>query len=197
MGYTLKREDADMMRKIYLKIARKAIEEQLYNRELIDRDELLGDYPELAEPGATFVTLTLHGALRGCIGSLAPHRLLIDDIIDNARSAAFRDPRFMPLTLSELDEIVVEVSLLSAPQSFSYSSVADLKAKVRPGVDGVVLNLMGRRATFLPQVWEELPTFESFFSHLCQKAGLRGNCLEEHPQIELYRVEKIKEGDDE
>jgi len=184
------------MKPVYLQIARNAIAERIFEKELINRESLIAENPELEQEGATFVTLTLHGALRGCIGSLVAHRRLIDDIIDNARSAAFRDPRFMPLTLVEFEEMQVEVSLLTSPQILKYSTVADLKAKIQPGVDGVVLSSAGRRATFLPQVWEELPQFDAFFSHLCQKAGLSGNCLAEHPQIELYRVEKIKEGDD-
>jgi hypothetical protein len=184
------------MRKTYLKIARQAIEDVLYERDTIEREVLVARYPELAEEGATFVTLTLAGNLRGCIGSLVAHRPLIDDIISNARSAAFHDPRFMPLTKAELAEVEIEVSLLSRPVWMEYATIEELKRKIRPGVDGVVLSLDGRRATFLPQVWEELPSFELFFSQLCQKAGLRGNCLEEFPQIETYQVEKIKEGED-
>jgi len=186
-----------MIRKIYLKIARQAIEEQLFDRQIIERKQLVQAYPELSKKGATFVTLNLYGSLRGCIGSLVAHRPLIDDLIENARAAAFRDPRFMPLSLAEFEEVQIEVSLLSPSAAVAYSSTAELKRIIVAGRDGVVLSLSGRRATFLPQVWEELPTFESFFSHLCQKAGLRGSCLEEHPQIETYRVEKIKEGDDE
>jgi hypothetical protein len=180
------------MREIYVDIAKAAIEDVLYDRNTIDREKLLETAPELAQYGATFVTLTLHGALRGCIGSLVAHRPLIDDLIDNARAAAFRDPRFYPLTISEFDEVETEISLLSEPKLLAYDSVADLKEKVRPGIDGVVLNLNGQRATFLPQVWDELPTFELFFSHLCHKAGLGADCLEEHPKIELYQVEKVK-----
>lgn len=181
------------MKQIYLDIAKEAIAERLYEHGTIEREQLVRDYPELAAPGAVFVTLNLYGALRGCIGSLVAYRPLIDDLIDNARAAAFRDPRFLPLSLTEFDEIEIEVSILSTPQHLEYSSTADLKSKIRPGVDGVVLSLSGHRATFLPQVWEQLPTFELFFSHLCQKAELNGTCLENHPRIEVYQVEKIKE----
>ncbi|MGB5964828.1 MAG: AmmeMemoRadiSam system protein A [Sulfurimonadaceae bacterium] len=185
------------MKHIYLDIAKEAIEDTLYDRDTINRENILERYPELAQKGATFVTLNLYGGLRGCIGSLVAHRPLLDDLIDNARSAAFRDPRFLPLSLTELEEVEIEVSLLSAPKLLEYSSTADLRTKVRPGIDGVVLSLSGRRATFLPQVWDELSTFELFFSHLCQKAGLGSNCLEEHPEIEIYQVEKVKEVSDE
>ena len=181
------------MKEIYLKIARQAIEDQLYNRNTIDKEALIERYPELSQKGATFVTLTLHANLRGCIGSLVAHRILLDDIISNARSAAFHDPRFIPLNKDEISKIEIEVSLLSQPKPVAYTTTAELKSKITIGIDGVVLNLDGRRATFLPQVWEELPSFELFFIHLCQKAGLQSNCLEAHPQIERYQVEKIKE----
>jgi AmmeMemoRadiSam system protein A len=180
------------MEHIYLEIAKEAIDDALNHRDTIDRGRILQAYPELAEKGATFVTLNLHGGLRGCIGTLVAHRPLIDDLIDNARSAAFRDPRFMPLTPQEFAETEIEVSKLSEPKTLEYSSIADLREKVRPGIDGVVLTLYDRRATFLPQVWDDLPSFDLFFSHLCQKAGLGGSCLQEYPKIEVYQVEKIK-----
>ena len=182
------------MNDVYLKIARQAIEDQLYHQNTLTREILLERYPELLQAGATFVTLTLAGDLRGCIGSLVAHRPLLDDITANARSAAFHDSRFMPLTSDELSKIEIEVSLLSQPRQVAYTTTEELKSKIAVGVDGVVLRLDGRRATFLPQVWEELPSFELFFMHLCQKAGLQSNCLESHPQIEVYQVEKIKEG---
>ncbi len=185
------------MKQIYLEIAKEAIEDRLYDRDTIDREKIVSLYPQLAQDGATFVTLNLYGGLRGCIGSLVAHRPLIDDLIDNAKAAAFRDPRFLPLSLTEFDEVEIEVSLLTRPKLLEYSTTADLKTKVEVGVDGVVLSLNGRRATFLPQVWEELSTFELFFMHLCQKAGLSSDCLQEHPQIELYQVEKFKEDEDE
>lgn len=177
---------------IYLDIAKEAIADVLYEREPIDREELVRQYPELAEPGAVFVTLNLYGGLRGCIGSLVARRPLIDDLIDNARSAAFKDPRFLPLSLTEFDEMEIEVSLLSPPKEVAYQSTEELKTKIRPGIDGVVLSLSGQRATFLPQVWDDLPTFELFFAHLCNKAGLGSDCLKAHPRIELYQVDKIK-----
>jgi len=181
------------MKEVYLKIARQAIEDHLYNRNTLDKETLTKHHPELLQESATFVTLTMQGRLRGCIGSLVAHRPLLDDIIANARSAAFQDPRFIPLTHDELSNIEIEVSLLSQPKPVVYTTTEVLKSKITAGVDGVVLRLDGRRATFLPQVWEELPSFELFFMHLCQKAGLQGNCLKAHPQIEVYQVEKIKE----
>lgn len=119
----------------------------------------------------------------------------MDDLIQNAQSAAFNDPRFPPLTLEEFssNDITVEVSILSEPKPLSYSDMADLKSKIKIGEDGVILKLGNYQATFLPQVWEQLPTFESFFAHLCQKAGLPANCLESKPQIFIYHVEKIRD----
>ena len=158
-----------------------------------DTLNLLKEHPQLQEKGASFVTLTQDGQLRGCIGSIIAYRSLLNDIIHNARAAAFEDPRFVPLSEDELSRTKIEVSLLSEPQALSYRDSDDLKGKIRAGVDGVILKAGAHQATFLPQVWEELTEFESFFSHLCQKAGLAGGCLEQHPEIYTYQVEKVKE----
>ncbi len=180
---------------LLLKIARQAIASAFGLAPEPDRDALVAQYPELAKEQATFVTLTINGQLRGCIGSIVPHRPLIDDLIHNARAAAFEDPRFPPLSRQEYDQIDIEVSLLSVPQPLHYSDIEDLRKKIRPGVDGVILQLEGRQATFLPQVWEELSDFDLFFAHLCLKAGLPQNCLAYHPVIYTYQVEKFKECD--
>ena len=180
------------MKEVILSLAASAIQDELYKTKTIDTKALLERFPKFAEERATFVTLTLNGQLRGCIGSLIAHRSLIDDLISNAKAAAFDDLRFYPLSPEEFKNIVIEVSLLSAPEPVSYNSMEDLKAKVSAGEDGIILQCEGRKATFLPQVWEQLPTFELFFSHLCQKAGLSPNCLEKHPDIWHYRVEKMK-----
>lgn len=179
------------MNTILLEVAKKAISDELYGTRSIDKDAILKQYPELDEPRATFVTLNERGALRGCIGSLVPYRSLLDDLIANAKAAAFGDPRFPPLSASEFDEIELEISLLSVPEPLEYSTPEDLRSKVQAGKDGIILRLDGYQATFLPQVWEQLPSFELFFSHLCEKAGLRGHCLQEHPEIHRYHVEKI------
>jgi AmmeMemoRadiSam system protein A len=142
--------------------------------------------------GATFVTLNIDGRLRGCIGSLVAHRILFDDLVHNAKAAAFGDPRFKPLTKDEFLNTDVEVSLLTPAVELPYKNRDDLKSKIAVGEDGVILKLDGKQATFLPQVWEQLPTFEQFFSHLCQKAGLDAGCIENHPTIYTYKVEKYK-----
>ncbi|MCL1898881.1 MAG: AmmeMemoRadiSam system protein A [Micrococcales bacterium] len=126
----------------------------------------------LDQPGASFVTLTKEGELRGCVGSLEAHRALGIDVRQNALAAAFHDPRFRPLTKLELDRIKVEVSVLSAAEAMEFSSKQDALDQLNPGVDGLILQAKGRRATFLPQVWEQLPTPELFVAHLLMKAGL-------------------------
>ena len=155
------------------------------------------DHPALAGPGATFVTLTQNGELRGCIGSLEAHRVLDDDVRANAVAAAFRDPRFPPLTLAELPHTRVEVSLLSTPQPMSFTSEADALSQLRPHVDGVILiagagGKLGR-STFLPQVWEQLPEPRLFMAHLKQKAGLPADWWSPEVQLQRYEVRKWKE----
>jgi len=177
-----------------VEIARDAIREVLENRKIIDKEKLLEAHPELGQKGAAFVTLEKRQSLRGCIGSLIAHRILLDDLIENARAAAFHDPRFPPLSKAEFEDptLTVEISLLSEPKPLAYTDVADLKSKIQPGHDGVILKHGYNQATYLPQVWEQLPRFEDFFATLCQKAGLPGNCLESHPEIFVYHAEKIK-----
>ncbi|MRJ01988.1 MAG: AmmeMemoRadiSam system protein A [Epsilonproteobacteria bacterium] len=186
----------DDLKRVMLHIARAAIREELTGkRELTEevKERLKATYPQLAQPGAVFVTINERSSLRGCIGSLVAHRPLLDDLIANAKAAAFGDPRFPPLSPEEFDQITIEISLLGEPKPLEYRDIEELRRKIRPGVDGVVLKLDGRQATFLPQVWEELPDFDQFFAHLCLKAGLPANCLEYHPQIFVYPVEKWSE----
>jgi len=180
------------MQNVILNIAKQAIKDRFESTSTIDTLSLLKQYPEFSKPKATFVTLTLDHQLRGCIGSLIAHRSLLDDLIYNAKAAAFDDPRFYPLTPEEFLHVTIEVSLLSEPTRVEYHDSEDLKSKITVGEDGVILQKGTRKATFLPQVWEQLPSFELFFSHLCQKAGLESGCLESHPDIWHYRVEKVK-----
>jgi AmmeMemoRadiSam system protein A len=147
----------------------------------------------LQAPGAVFVTLTRHGELRGCIGSLEAHRSLEEDVVENARMAAFGDPRFAPLTRDELDDTRVEVSVLSAPEPIAFTDEADALAKLRPGVDGVILEYGHHRATFLPQVWHQLPTPREFMAHLKRKAGLPADFWDEGVRLYRYSVEKYEE----
>jgi AmmeMemoRadiSam system protein A len=146
--------------------------------------------PWLAEPGACFVTLMKDGELRGCVGSLEAYRPLGEDVASNARAAAFKDNRFPPLTRAELPRLTVEVSLLGAAVPLTVESEAEALARLRPGRDGVILDYRGSRATFLPQVWEQLPDPASFLAHLKHKAGLSPDFWS--PEIRLWTYEVTK-----
>ena len=149
--------------------------------------------PWMAEPGASFVTLTRHGDLRGCIGSLEAHRPLGQDVRENALAAAFRDPRFMPLSRAEFDEVRVEVSVLSPHEPLVVGSEKDALDALRPGIDGVVFEYGNSRSTFLPQVWEQLPDPAEFLAHLKRKAGLPLDFWTEGVRLSRYTVSKWKE----
>jgi AmmeMemoRadiSam system protein A len=148
----------------------------------------------LRRAGASFVTLNRDGRLRGCVGSLEARRPLILDVQQNAIGAAFRDPRFPPVQPDEVDGLDIEISVLSMPARLDYDGAEDLFNRLRPGIDGVVIERGWQRATFLPQVWEKLPDKRDFLERLCLKAGLsphayRGGDLDVH----TYQVEKFKE----
>lgn len=183
------------MTDIFISLAKAAILVGLNQPNTFNLEQALRTYPVLEENAAVFVTLTTkpNEQLRGCIGSLQAYRPLYKDIIANAQAAALRDPRFPPLTLKEFKHINIEVSILTKPVAVTYHDVKDLKNKVTPLLDGIVLNYKGKQATYLPQVWEELPHFYTFFSSLCQKAALPSNCLSLHPKISTYQVKKYKE----
>jgi MEMO1 family protein len=149
--------------------------------------------PWLARSGATFVTLMLDGRLRGCIGSLAARRGLGEDVAENAVGAALRDPRFAPLTPEEWARCEVEVSVLSAPKPLQFADEAEMLAQLRPGEDGVILEHEGRRATFLPQVWEGLPDKKAFLGELMRKAGIPADTRLARCRLWRYRVLKWKQ----
>lgn len=147
------------------------------------------------EPGACFVTLTQGGELRGCIGSLEAHRSLMQDVRANAIAAAVHDPRFSPLIARELAHTRIEVSLLSRTEDMLFSSEQDALSRLRPGVDGIVLEYGQARGTFLPQVWESLPKPADFMAHLKRKAGLPASFWHEDIRLSRYTVTKWKEAD--
>jgi len=153
------------------------------------------DEPWLREMRATFVTLMLDGRLRGCVGSLEAQRPLGQDIVSSARSAAFGDRRFSPLTRAEFARLDVEASLLSAPKRILFEDHADLLQQLEPGADGLILECDGRHATFLPQVWEGLPDPEQFLAQLKQKAGLDQSTRTSRCKLHRYRVAKWREAD--
>jgi len=149
----------------------------------------------LNRPGATFVTLTLNGQLRGCIGSLTAHRPLIEDVRNNAIAAGFQDPRFSPLSADEFANVKIEVSLVSPAQAMQFSNEADALSQLRPNIDGIIFECNGHRSTFLPQVWEQLPQPEVFIAHLKNKAGLPSDFWSEDIKLSRYTVNKWREGD--
>jgi len=151
----------------------------------------------LAESRATFVTLMQGQELRGCVGALDAQRPLAEDVAANALAAAFEDSRFKPLALEDFERTRIEVSLLSTPKALAFSDHADLLRRLRPGVDGVILDHLdeGRRATYLPQVWEDLPDPEEFIARLKQKAGIAEGTDTRRLRVKRYRVTKWREED--
>ena len=156
----------------------------------MDRSRPVPTAKGLLEPRASFVTLTKEFELRGCIGSLSAVRPLYVDVIENAYAAAFEDDRFFAVTKEELPEIHIEVSVLTPPQTLLFSSPEDLLNKLTVGVDGVVVSLGNKSATYLPQVWDEILDKHDFMSSLCLKAGLEPNAWQSPDiKVETYRVE--------
>jgi AmmeMemoRadiSam system protein B/AmmeMemoRadiSam system protein A len=172
-----------------LAIARSSIENSLSGKE---RKRLLGA-PWLEQAGATFVTLMKGGELRGCIGSLQAARPLGVDVAQNALGAASRDPRFPAMTAEEWPQCSVEVSLLGAAKPIRFADEADLLSQISAGEDGLILECDGRRATFLPQVWEDLSDKKLFISELIKKAGLAADTRLTRCKVFRYRVAKWKE----
>jgi AmmeMemoRadiSam system protein A len=146
--------------------------------------------PWLEEHAASFVTLRLDGELRGCIGSIEARRALGVDVHANARGAAYRDPRFAPVTAREIGLLEVEVSVLSQPQPLAAQSESEALALLRAGIDGVIVEYEGRRATFLPQVWDGLPDPLDFLSQLRLKAELPARFWHRDLRLSRYTVEK-------
>lgn len=176
--------------RILLAIARAAIAEQFGTHIPVGEASAW-----LQERGATFVTLTQNGRLRGCIGTLEARRSLLTDVQTNAQAAAFYDPRFAPLTPDELVKTDIEVSLLSAPQPLLFHTEQEALAQLRPNIDGVIFEYERYRSTFLPQVWEQLPNPIDFMAQLKHKAGLSPEFWNDGISLSRYTVTKWKEGD--
>lgn len=176
-----------------LSLAREALEYYIEGRALppLNMEELSA---RLREHGASFVTLTRRGQLRGCIGSLEPEKPLAQDVREHAIAAARHDFRFSPVEADELPEIEIEVSRLTIPQELVYENPEELLERLRPGVDGVILVDGFQRATFLPQVWEKLPEPEKFLEHLCIKMGASPDTWRNKKlRVQTYQVEKFQE----
>jgi len=179
--------------KILLKIARESLEKSVRGQPLPDIHFNALPAP-LQELGASFVTLTIEGRLRGCIGTLEAYQPLAQDVQEHAMAAALQDPRFYAVQPSELGIIKIEVSVLTPKVPLGYDGPQDLIKKIRPGVDGVVLGDGYRKATFLPQVWEKVPNTELFLSELCMKMGAAGDLWRKKPlEVFTYQVQEFHE----
>jgi AmmeMemoRadiSam system protein A len=182
---------------LLVKLARQTLAKQLAKQ--VPQNEIDSLNTALTDPCfnlscGTFVTLTIDGQLRGCIGNLTANESLTTGVRRNAINAAFHDPRFSPLSASELDCVSIEVSILSEPRPLVYREVSDLLKKLRPHIDGVILRKDTASATFLPQVWEQLPQPQDFLKHLCLKAGLASDAWQ-HSELEVstYQVQYFAE----
>ena len=173
-----------------LELARDTLEHRLKNGETPQKP----DEPALSQRAAAFVTLKKDGSLRGCIGNLEPVGALWEGVRDNTLNAAFNDHRFSPLTADELSVVHLSISILSQPKPLDYKEPEELASKLRPGIDGVILRDGRRGATFLPQVWQQLPKPEQFLGHLCLKAGLPQETWRQRKlEIQTYQVQSFEE----
>jgi len=172
-----------------LQMVKKSIEFGLINHSVLPID--INEFPPVfREQRATFVTLHLQGELRGCIGTLKAHQPFIVDLVKNAFSAAFNDPRFPALTEREFRQLHYHVSIISEPTSMKFTSEDDLLSQLKPGIDGLILTEGLSCGTFLPSVWEQLPDKVLFLNHLKQKAGFALNYWSDEIQVERYRVDR-------
>jgi AmmeMemoRadiSam system protein B/AmmeMemoRadiSam system protein A len=183
--------------RLLVQLARLSIEDQLFNEKkyrVIPFVESIAPYREFQQAAGTFVTLQRRHQLRGCMGNLAASQSMLEGIKSNAVQAAFHDPRFPPLTAEELEGLRIEVSILSQPQPLAYENGNDLIAKLRVNSDGVIIRKGASRATFLPQVWQQLPDPKTFLSRLCLKAGLSADAWQ-HAGLEVmtYQVQHFDE----
>ncbi len=180
----------DEQGKVLLALARAALRQRLMGGELPPKPEA----PAFLREAAVFVTLKIAGNLRGCIGNLEPVGPLWEAVRNNTINAAFHDQRFPPLSEAELERVHLDISVLSFPQALEYEKPADLPTHLRPGIDGVILGDGRRSATFLPQVWQQLPTPEQFLNQLCLKAGLPQRAWQEKLlEVQIYQVQCLSE----
>jgi AmmeMemoRadiSam system protein A len=180
-------------RELLLRLARTTLESAVRGEKLPPL-ELSRLPPALRTAGASFVTLTIHGQLRGCIGALEPYQPLAADVREHAVAAALEDTRFPPVSPAELPRLLIEISRLTPPQALPYTDAQDLLSRLCPGIDGVILRDGSRRGTFLPQVWEQLPDKAEFLSRLCQKMGAQSSAWRsKHLEVQIYQVEEFHE----
>ncbi|WP_165354663.1 AmmeMemoRadiSam system protein B [Tropicimonas sp. IMCC6043] len=178
-------------RSTLLGIARDAIRTRLIGGRAAPHAE--SNLTPLQTFAASFVTLTEAGALRGCIGSLTPHRPLVEDVVENALRAGFHDPRFPPVTAELLDRLRISISVLGRPKPLRCADEAEALARITPGKDGLILSSGGRRGVFLPSVWETLADPRAFLEGLKRKAGLPPDHWGRDYVLETFRVESFAE----
>jgi len=178
-----------MSQSLLLQIARQSIMEVLQAERLIDTKALVVDNPLLKTPMATFITLYLDKEVRGCMGSLQAQRTLLEDVIHNAKMAAFQDPRFAPLSTAEYLHTYIELSLLTAPKKLQFDSKEQLQSQIEVQKDGVIIEFEDHAANFLPQVWHEYQDFQTFFTALCQQANISEETALSTATIYTYQVE--------
>ncbi len=185
---------APAQRATLMDVARRSIEHGLANGQplLVTPSEY---HRDLKAVRASFVTLQKNGQLRGCIGHLEAVQPVVVDVAENAFAAAFRDPRFSPLTAAEWPDVDVHLSLLTSPEPMQFSDEADLIGQIRPGEDGLILQDGPNRGTFLPSVWESLPDPVDFLVHLKYKAGLAANHWSDRVEVYRYHTESFGESD--
>ncbi len=183
---------SDEERKALLTIARTAIEAELLRDSDVEYPDVLTE--KMQEKRGCFVSLHKAGVLRGCIGIIEPTLPLANGVEDYACKSAFQDPRFPSLTQHELADVDIEVSVLTVPKALPFTDGEDLMRKLRPGIHGVILTQGWQSATFLPQVWEQLPKVETFLEHLCQKGGMGKDCWQDTATVvKTYEAEYFSE----
>jgi AmmeMemoRadiSam system protein A len=182
----------DEEKKFMLVLARRAISHCAQTGDLLRIEEKDLPSETLKEKHSCFVTLRIDGNLRGCVGHIAAILPFYREIIENAASAAFGDPRFSPVAEKEIDKLDIEISALTVPEKFLFSSPSEIVEKLKPGRDGVIIRRGRHSATYLPQVWDEFENIEQFLSALCLKAGLPADDWRKPGmEIETYQVEII------
>ncbi len=179
-------------RKTLLEVARRSIEHGLAHGQplVVTPSEFHSD---LKAVRASFVTLQIQGRLRGCIGHLEAVQPVVVDVAENAFAAAFRDPRFPPLSRDEWPAVDIHLSLLTPPEPMQFADEADLIGQIQPGKDGLILQDGANRGTFLPSVWESLPDPGQFLTHLKRKAGLAANHWSDRIEVYRYHAESFGE----
>lgn len=183
----------DQDRKTLIKLAKESINYALLNN-LAKLGISIKQYSaELQQTKACFVTLEKHKQLRGCIGTLTARSPLVQEVVDSAYSAAFLDHRFPKVTLAEIPDLNIHISVLTKPEAITFTSEKDLLSQIKPNIDGLILRVGNLTGTFLPSVWEQIPNPQEFLQHLKNKAGLATNYWSDQVEVFRYATEMFGE----